>query len=133
MFYDVPPTGSGFNADQLHEASLRSIWNKLKEENPALLQESREVMKRSIKAVHASVEMKTRLAQALGTDGVKLALEALTKDAEAALRIEEAAEVQAREHAAIEARKAAAADKPSASLGTVVTSQPAQKQSNSKR
>lgn len=108
MFYDVPPTGSGFNADQLHEASLRNLWNKLKDENPSLLQESREVMKQSIKAARASVDMKARLAQALGTDGVRLALEALTRDAESALKLEEAAEQQARETAAIEARKASA-------------------------
>jgi hypothetical protein len=133
MFYDVPPTGSGFNADQLHEASLRNLWNKLKDENPALLQESREVMKQSIKAARASVDMKTRLAQTLGTDAVKLALEALTKDAEAVIRAEEATEAQAREAAAIEARKAAA-HPVLVDPGLVgKTSQPAQKQSPQKR
>lgn len=115
MFYDVPPAGAGFNADQLHEATLRNIWNKLKDENPAVLQESREALKQQIKAAVAVANAKTKLAQALGTDGVKLALEALTKDAEAQIRLEEAAAAQARELAAIEAAKQRAeAPKPAA-------------------
>lgn len=106
MFYDVPPSGSGFNADQLHEATLRALWNKLKEEHPGVLQAGRDAALQQLKGERSMAALKTMLAKAVGTENVKLALDALARDAKAALQAEDAAAAQERERTAIEGARA---------------------------
>lgn len=114
MFYDIPPVGVGFNADQLHEASLRALWIKLRDESPALLQLARDTMLAHLKSERAMGALRIELNKALGTENLKLALDALNRDAVNELRTQDAAREQQRERDAVEAARTKAETKPTA-------------------
>lgn len=118
MFLDIPPAGSGFNADDLYRASQRSVEKRLRDELPELRERAVHALLAHRQASKEFDAVKAEILKILKPDGLKLAMEVLGKLADEVTKVE----------AAKQTKEAAELKKMSASIPTGTSAQePAQR------